>query len=221
MKVEDAKARFFRQICAHRSDGERSSDDRQIVTLHWSAFKGGKTWLAERAPVEKATGIAAYVSFGDPGPAIEAFAGKVGRAPNDAPVSQDTLFQMGSTSKSFAAAVILKLEAAGKLSLDDTVGRWLPEYPAWKDVSVRRLLNMSSGIPNYSETEAMSRTWAEEPNRTLSARDLVKLAYPSATNNLRIHHRLSLLQHQLHPGRHDRRQGGRQALSRSRARASA
>jgi D-alanyl-D-alanine carboxypeptidase len=91
---------------------------------------------------------------------------------------------MGSTSKSFAAAVILKLEAAGKLSLDDTVGRWLPEYPAWKDVSVRRLLNMSSGIPNYSETEAMSRTWAGEPNRTLSAQDLVKLAYPSATNNL-------------------------------------
>src|SRR5277367_1493841 len=127
-----------------------------------------ESWLAEREPVEKATGIAAYVSFGDPGPAIEAFAGKVGRAPNDAPVSQDTLFQMGSTSKSFTAAVILKLEAAGKLSLDDTVGRWLPEYLAWKDVSVRRLLNMSSGIPNYSETEAMSRTWAEEPDRTLS-----------------------------------------------------
>ena len=141
-------------------------------------------WLAERAPVEKATGIAAYVSFGDPGRAIEAFAGKVGRQPNDAPVSQDTLFQMGSTSKSFAAAVILKLEAAGELSLDDTVGRWLPEYPAWKDVSVRRLLNMSSGIPTYSETEAMSRMWAEEPNRTLSAQDLVKLAYPSGTNNL-------------------------------------
>jgi len=143
-----------------------------------------ESWLAERAPVEKATGIAAYVSFGDPGPAIEAFAGKIGRAPNDAPVSQDTLFQMGSTSKSFAAAVILKLEAAGKLSLDDAVGRWLPEYPAWKDVSIRRLLNMSSGIPTYSETEAMSRIWAEEPNRTLSALDLVKLAYPSATNNL-------------------------------------
>jgi D-alanyl-D-alanine carboxypeptidase len=143
-----------------------------------------ESWLTERAPVEKATGIAAYVSFGDPGPAIEAFAGKVGRLPNDAPVSQNTLFQMGSTSKSFAAAVILKLEVAGKLSLEDTVGRWLPEYPAWKEVSIQRLLNMSSGIPTYSETEAMSRTWAEEPNRTLSAQDLVKLAYPSATNNL-------------------------------------
>ena len=101
-----------------------------------------ESWLTERAPVEKATGIAAYVSFGDPGPAIEAFAGKVGRLPNDAPVSQDTLFQMGSTSKSFAAAVILKLEAAGKLSLDDTVGRWLPEYPAgsWGPVEADRMI---------------------------------------------------------------------------------
>ena len=141
-------------------------------------------YLADRAPVEKVTGVAAYVSFGDPGPAIEAFAGKVGRGPNDAAVTQDTLFQMGSTAKSFTAAVVLKLEAAGKLSLDDTIGRWLPEYPAWKDVSIRRLLNMTSGIPTYSETQEMSRLWAEEPQRTLAPEELVALAYPSDTNRL-------------------------------------
>jgi D-alanyl-D-alanine carboxypeptidase len=141
-------------------------------------------WLAERAPIEKVTGIAAYVSFGDPGPAIEAFAGKVGRKTDDSPVDQDTLFHMGSTSKSFTAAVILKLEAAGKLSIDDTIGKWLPQYPAWKDVSIRRLLNMTSGIPNYSETEFISKVWANEPNRDLAAGELVKLAYPTGSNDL-------------------------------------
>jgi len=141
-------------------------------------------WLAERAPAEKVTGIVAYVSFAAPGPAIEAFAGRTGRAPDDPPVGRDTLFAMGSTSKSFAAAVILKLEAEGLLSLDDTVGTWLPEYPAWGDVSIRRLLNMTSGIPNYSETEAMSRIWVDEPTRNLTAEDLIGLVYPTGSNDL-------------------------------------
>jgi len=141
-------------------------------------------WLSDRAPIEKVTGIAAYVSLGDPGPAIEAFAGTVGRPPSGGPVSQDTLFHMGSTSKSFTAAVILKLEAAGKLSLDDTIARWLPQYPAWQDVTIRRLLNMTSGIPTYSETEALSRLWVDEPQRYLSAEDLVRLVYPTGSNDL-------------------------------------
>ena len=49
-------------------------------------------WLAARAPIEKVTGIAAYISFGAAGPAIEAFSGKVGRDPDawPAPGSEDT-----------------------------------------------------------------------------------------------------------------------------------
>jgi D-alanyl-D-alanine carboxypeptidase len=91
---------------------------------------------------------------------------------------------MGSTSKSFTVAVILQLEAGGKLSIDDTLGKWLPEYPAWKDVTIRQLLNMTSGIPNYSETEWMSGVWAKEPMRAFSLKELVDAAYPSATNQL-------------------------------------
>ena len=141
-------------------------------------------WLAHRSLPEKVTGVTAYISFGNTGPAIEAFAGKVGSGPQDAPVRQGTLFQMGSTSKSFTAAVILKLEAAGRLSIDDTLGKWLPQYPAWKDVTIRRLLNMTSGIPNYSETEAMSRIWINDPARELTAENLIELAYPTGSGDL-------------------------------------
>lgn len=141
-------------------------------------------WLSARAPIEKVTGVAAYISFGDAGPAIEAFAGKVGRDPGAGPVDQDTIYHMGSTSKSFTAAVILKLEAAGKLSIDDPLSKWLPEYPAWKDVAIRRLLDMTSGLPNYSETEWMSRAWADEPKRDFTFKELVDAAYPSANNKL-------------------------------------
>ena len=142
------------------------------------------TWLAARAPIEKVTGIAAYISFGAAGPAIEAFAGKVGRDPDAGPVDQYTLYQMGSTSKSFTVAVILQLEAAGKLSISDKLGKWLPEYSAWKDVTIRRLLNMTSGIPNYSETDWMSRAWANEPTRAFTLEELADAAYPSSANQL-------------------------------------
>jgi D-alanyl-D-alanine carboxypeptidase len=138
-----------------------------------------EAWLTDRALVEKVTDIAAYINFGDPGPAIEAFAGKVGSGSQEPSIRQGTLFQMGSTSKSFTVALILKLEAAGRLSIEDTLDKWLPQYPAWKGVSVRRLLNMTSGIPNYSETEAMSRIWVSDPTRELTAEDLIDLVYPT------------------------------------------
>lgn len=157
------------------------ADDRGAAGRVQAAIEA---WLAARADAEGVTGIAAYVSFAPGGPGIEAFAGRTGLDDADPPVGKDTLFAMGSTSKSFAAAVILTLEARGLLSLDDTVGRWLPEYPAWGDVSIRRLLDMTSGIPNYSETREMSRIWVEEPTRDLSAEDLIALAYPTGKDDL-------------------------------------
>jgi D-alanyl-D-alanine carboxypeptidase len=80
--------------------------------------------------------------------------------------------------------VILQLESAGNLSISDTLGKWLPEYPAWKDVTIRRLLNMTSGLPNYSETEWMSQAWAKEPMRAFTLKELADAAYPSSTSQL-------------------------------------
>ena len=151
------------------------------------------------------------------GPAIEAFAGKVGRDPDSGPVDQDTLYQMGSTSKSFTVAVILQLEAAGKLSIDDTLGKWLPEYPAWKDVTIRHLLNMTSGIPTYSETEWMSQAWAKEPMRAFTFKELVGRRLSKRHQSAAGEQGLFLLEHQLHSRRHDCRESRRQVVPRSRA----
>ena len=52
------------------------------------------------------------------------------------------------------------------------------------DVTIRHLLNMTSGIPNYSETEWMSRAWANEPMRAFTLKELADAAYRSATNQL-------------------------------------
>jgi len=77
-------------------------------------------------------------------------AGSVGFPPNDQPLTANNLFEIGSITKSFTALIILQLQTEGRLSLNDTLGKWLPQYPQWKDVTLRQLLNMTSAIPNYS-----------------------------------------------------------------------
>ncbi|MEV7774610.1 serine hydrolase domain-containing protein [Kitasatospora sp. NPDC086791] len=67
------------------------------------------------------------------------------------PVSPDGYFRMASTAKTLVATVVLQLEAEGRLSLDDPVGRWLPDV-AWGEdydparITVRDLLRHTGGI---------------------------------------------------------------------------
>ncbi|AWN39916.1 serine hydrolase [Methylobacterium durans] len=69
----------------------------------------------------------------------------------DVPNTPQTRFRVGSITKQFTAAAILKLAEAGKLSLDDPIGRFYPRAPAaWEHVTIRTLLNHSSGIPSYT-----------------------------------------------------------------------
>ena len=68
---------------------------------------------------------------------------------NGKPVTDRSLYQMGSNLKSFAAVVILQLEEEGKLSLDDKVSKFFPdEYPKWNEITIKQLLNMTSKIPD-------------------------------------------------------------------------
>jgi CubicO group peptidase (beta-lactamase class C family) len=68
----------------------------------------------------------------------------------------DSVYAIGSITKSFTALATLQLVDAGKVALDDTVGKWLPDYagPA-RDVTVARLLDHTSGIPNYTEIQPL------------------------------------------------------------------
>jgi CubicO group peptidase (beta-lactamase class C family) len=60
----------------------------------------------------------------------------------------DTPLQIASTGKTLTAGAILKLIQEGKIGLDDSLGRFFPNFP-YKDITVKMLLNHRSGLPNY------------------------------------------------------------------------
>jgi CubicO group peptidase (beta-lactamase class C family) len=64
----------------------------------------------------------------------------------------DTSFRIGSVTKQFTAAAILRLEQDGKLSVDDKVSKHLPEFPGpGKDVTIHQLLTHTSGVMNFTQ----------------------------------------------------------------------
>ena len=65
------------------------------------------------------------------------------------PLSVKAGFQIASVSKQFTAAAILLLKQQGKLSLEDSVQKFYPEFP-YKGITIRRLLTHNSGLPNYT-----------------------------------------------------------------------
>lgn len=89
------------------------------------------------------------------------------------PVQPGALWQIGSSTKAFTSVLLLQLEAEGHLSIDDPLGRWLPQYPQWGEVTVRRLLDMTSGTPTYGGRPAFRTDYAADPLRQFTAEELV------------------------------------------------
>lgn len=67
------------------------------------------------------------------------------------PVTERTVFRIGSITKEFTAAAILLLAEQGRLSLDDPLAKYLPTFPRAGEVTLRQLLNHTSGLHNYTE----------------------------------------------------------------------
>jgi D-alanyl-D-alanine carboxypeptidase len=68
------------------------------------------------------------------------------------PMRADVHFRVGSVTKSFVATVALQLVAEGRLALSDSVEHWLPGVLSYgRNVTVRELLNHTSGVPDYVE----------------------------------------------------------------------
>jgi D-alanyl-D-alanine carboxypeptidase len=98
-------------------------------------------------------GAISIVQVGDD---VEVHAAGVAEVGSDAPPDAQNHMRVASVAKAFSGATALALVAAGTLSLEDSIGELLPSLPAaWAEVTLRQLLNHTSGLPDFTQTAAL------------------------------------------------------------------
>src|SRR5262245_55648026 len=90
---------------------------------------------------------------------------------HNVPVTDETIFQSGSLGKQFTATAIMLLVEDEKLALTDSLRSFYPDGPpAWQSITVRHLLNHTSGLPDYTDGKIdLRRDYTED--------ELARLAY--------------------------------------------
>lgn len=106
---------------------------------------------------------------------------KPGAAPftRAVPFSTATIVPIASATKQYTAVVILRLYEQGKLRLTDKVSRWLPAVPGASSVTVRQLLNHTSGYPDVEDDPRVTRYTSDpetyDPNHRWTRAGLIAL----------------------------------------------
>ncbi len=105
--------------------------------------------LDEAVPDPAGPGMAVLVARGD----TVLFRGARGMASIELGVAlkPDHVFRIGSVTKQFAAALLLALVEDGKAKLDEPLSRFLPDYPNGGAITLRQLLDHTSGVRSYTD----------------------------------------------------------------------
>ncbi len=91
----------------------------------------------------------------------------------DVPANPTTAFRIGSITKQFTAALVMRAIAAGKIGLEDDLSKFVPGFPLQgKKVTIHQLLDHSSGIPSYTDVGA---EWQKQWPLELSHEQLLAL----------------------------------------------
>jgi len=98
-----------------------------------------------------------------------------------APMDTSSFTRIGSVTKTFTAETILRLADEGKLSLDDLVSKYQPEVLAVagggaEHITIRELLNMSSGFFDFQEDDAFIKLGTDRPDMVFDPTDVIAVA---------------------------------------------
>ncbi|XMA23870.1 beta-lactamase family protein (plasmid) [Bacillus bombysepticus] len=105
------------------------------------------------------------------------YAAGVADLSNKKPMKTDFRFRIGSVTKTFTATVVLQLAGENRLNLDDSIEKWLPGVIQGngyddKQITIRQLLNHTSGIANYTRSKDFNMM---DTKKSYTAEGLVKM----------------------------------------------
>lgn len=103
----------------------------------------------------------------------------------EVPARANSVYRIGSVTKQFTAAAVMQLVEQNKVKLDDSIATYLTTLPvAWHKVTVRQLLNHTSGIPSYTDIGMpWVRRWGEEmtPDTLIALTAREPMWFPAGT----------------------------------------
>ena len=92
------------------------------------------------------------------------------------PMKTSYVWRIGSVTKTFTATAVLRLCDKGKLSLDDRLSRFRPDFPKADKITIRQLLQHSSGIFSWDEDDATREAIIKHPDRDWTMEKMIRLA---------------------------------------------
>ncbi len=134
--------------------------------------------LAEQLRVAAESGLAeassdgAVVGVRTPDGMWTAGFGLADRATATAMATED-FFRVGSITKTFTGTLVLQLVERGELSLDDTIDEYVDGVPNGSEVTIRMLLDMTSGIASYTLDQHVAETYLTTPTKEWTPQELL------------------------------------------------
>jgi D-alanyl-D-alanine carboxypeptidase len=98
------------------------------------------------------------------------------------PPRADTHFRIASNTKTMAAAVIVQLAQEDKLSLSDPVSKYVSGVPNGGNITIAELLEMRSGLYNYTDAAELSAQIDSEPSKVWTSDELLAIAFKRPSN---------------------------------------
>jgi D-alanyl-D-alanine carboxypeptidase len=98
-----------------------------------------------------------------------------------APASVDMYQRIGSVTKTFVGTALLQLVDQGRLSLDDPIDHYVPKVPNGSRITLRQLVTMTSGLPDYQDEPTFLGEWLADPAASFTSDQLLAAAWALPT----------------------------------------